>query len=62
VALEPGETRTVELELPAADCTIVGADGRRVVEPGAFELLVGPSSRDEALLRAAFTVTAAVPA
>jgi len=29
-----------------------------VVEPGHFELLVGPSSRDEALLRAGFVVTA----
>lgn len=59
VALEPGQTRTVEFELPAADCTIVDAAGRRVVEPGAFELLVGPSSRDEVLLRARFTVVPA---
>jgi beta-glucosidase len=26
------------------------------VEPGAFELLVGPSSRDEVLLRAGFAI------
>jgi beta-glucosidase len=56
VTLAPGERRVVDLELPAAACSLVDADGRRVVEPGAFELLVGPSSRDEDLLRAGFTV------
>jgi len=54
----PGEVRSVELEIPVADLTIVDATGRRVVEPGAFELLVGTSSRDEDLLRAPFTVVA----
>ncbi|MFJ7326039.1 glycoside hydrolase family 3 N-terminal domain-containing protein [Streptomyces cyaneofuscatus] len=56
VALAPGESRQVDLELPVAACTLVDARGQRVVEPGRFELLVGPSSRDEALLRAEFTV------
>ncbi|MBV1855941.1 glycoside hydrolase family 3 N-terminal domain-containing protein [Catellatospora tritici] len=58
VVLAPGEARTVELELPAAACTLVDSAGRRVVEPGAFELLVGPSSREAELLRAGFTVFA----
>jgi beta-glucosidase len=58
VDLAPGESRVVALELPVADCTIVDAQGRRVVEPGGFELLVGPSSRDDVLLRAPFTVRA----
>ncbi|GIG23354.1 glycosyl hydrolase [Cellulomonas chitinilytica] len=58
VDLAAGETATVDLELAVADCTIVDARGRRVVEPGAFALLVGPSSRDEALLRGDFTVKA----
>ncbi|WP_327222425.1 glycoside hydrolase family 3 N-terminal domain-containing protein [Streptomyces cyaneofuscatus] len=56
VALAPGESRQVDIELPVAACTLVDARGQRVVEPGRFELLVGPSSRDEALLRAEFTV------
>ncbi|HSP51331.1 MAG TPA: glycoside hydrolase family 3 N-terminal domain-containing protein [Cryobacterium sp.] len=58
VGLAPGESARVRLELPVAECSIVDAAGRRVVEPGQFELLVGPSSRDAALLGAPFTVTA----
>ncbi|THA68598.1 beta-glucosidase [Streptomyces sp. A0958] len=56
IALAPGESREVVIELPVAACSLVDAEGRRVVEPGAFELLVGPSSRDDDLLRAGFTV------
>ncbi len=56
VPLDPGDSVTVELELPVAACSIVDASGRRVVEPGRFELLVGPSSRDEVLLTAGFEV------
>jgi len=56
VDLAPGESRRVPLAVPVADCSIVDAEGVRRVEPGAFALLVGPSSRDEVLLSAAFTV------
>ncbi|NNH05736.1 beta-glucosidase [Cellulomonas fimi] len=56
VDLAPGESVVVDLTLPVADCTIVDRHGRRVVEPGDFDLLVGPSSRDEVLLRGRFTV------
>ncbi|MFD9501494.1 glycoside hydrolase family 3 N-terminal domain-containing protein [Streptomyces sp. NPDC060035] len=56
VELAPGETREVLVELPVAACTLVDAEGARIVEPGGFELLVGPSSRDDVLLRAGFTV------
>ncbi|NEE48522.1 beta-glucosidase, partial [Streptomyces sp. SID8455] len=42
VELAPGESRQVVIELPVAACTLVDAQGRRVVEPGRFELLVGP--------------------
>ncbi|GLY47209.1 glycoside hydrolase family 3 N-terminal domain-containing protein [Lentzea sp. NBRC 102530] len=54
VDVAPGETVKVDLELPVSDCTIVDAAGLRVVEPGEFVLLVGPSSKD--LRRAEFTV------
>ncbi|GHH33667.1 exo-beta-d-1,3/1,6-glucosidase [Lentzea cavernae] len=54
VDVEPGETVKVDLELPVSECTIVDAAGLRVVEPGEFVLLVGPSSKD--LRRAEFTV------
>lgn len=56
VDLAPGESRTVEIELPVSSCTIVDADGHRIVEPGGFELLVGPSSRPSTLLMADFEV------
>jgi beta-glucosidase len=54
VEVPPGAAETVELELPVEACTIVDAAGRRVVEPGAFEVLVGPSSRVDCLLTARF--------
>jgi beta-glucosidase len=56
VTVEPGERVTVDLRLPAASCTVVTADSRRVVEPGEFVLLVGPSSRTTDLIRAGFRV------
>lgn len=56
VELAPGATARVRLDLAVADCTIVDAQGRRVVEPGDLEVLVGPSSCDETLLAARFTV------
>ena len=56
VSLAPGETASVPLEVPVSECSIVTADGRRVVEPGMFELLVGPSSRVADLLAATFEV------
>ena len=57
VSLEPGVSARVRIDLPVAECTIVDAAGIRVVEPGEFALLVGPSSREESLLSAGFTVS-----
>ncbi|HEY5849108.1 MAG TPA: glycoside hydrolase family 3 C-terminal domain-containing protein, partial [Microlunatus sp.] len=54
--VRPGESVDVDITILAAACTIVDAAGQRVVEPGSFELLVGPSSRDRDLLRASFTI------
>lgn len=56
VDLAPGESSRVCLTLPVADCTIVDSAGTRLVEPGAFELLVGPSSRASDLLSTGFEV------
>ncbi|WP_348789274.1 glycoside hydrolase family 3 N-terminal domain-containing protein [Leifsonia sp. NPDC080035] len=56
VDLAPGEFARVRLTLPVAECTIVDADGVRLVEAGDFELLVGSSSRPADLLGAPFTV------
>ncbi|MET8152085.1 glycoside hydrolase family 3 N-terminal domain-containing protein [Actinoplanes sp. NPDC049668] len=56
VLVAPGESVTVQIEVPAADCSLVTADARRVVEPGDFDLLVGPDSRPESLIRARFRI------
>lgn len=56
VVVQPGEEVVVELAVPASACSIVDAAGRRVVEPGDFELLLGPSSREEALLPVPFRI------
>ncbi|KOV85375.1 glycoside hydrolase family 3 N-terminal domain-containing protein [Nocardia sp. NRRL S-836] len=56
VDVAPGESVTVRLEVPVSACSIVDALGNRVVEPGDFVLLAGPSSKDSALRRAEFTV------
>lgn len=58
VALAPGESAEATVAIPVADCTMVTAGGVRTVEPGAFQVLVGPSSRLADLLVADLTVTA----
>lgn len=56
ITIRPGEQVDVQIAIPISVCTIVNAQGIRMVEPGAFELLVGRSSRDADLLRAKFEV------
>ncbi len=56
VHLEPGEKKTVSVALPWESFELVDADGRRVVEPGDFDILVGPSSRDRELLKVTLRV------
>lgn len=51
VSLAPGESRTVTFTLSADDLRFAGADGRMVLEPGAFDVMVGG-------LTATFHVTA----
>ena len=56
ITLEAGETRTVEFNIPVSDCSIVDAQGHRIVENGEFEVLIGHSSRRSDLQRAVFAV------
>jgi beta-glucosidase len=56
VHLAPGEKKTVRVSLPWESFQIVDAEGRRGVEPGEFEIRVGPSSRDRDLLKARLEV------
>jgi beta-glucosidase len=58
VDLAAGESARVRVELPVSDCSIVDAAGVRRVEEGDFEVLVGPSSRESALLVAGFSLVA----
>jgi len=56
VSLRSGEKQTVRISLPWEAFQIVDREGREVVEPGDFEILVGPSSRDDDLLKATLRV------
>ena len=44
--LEPGAQRRVSIPLPASSLAMRDRSGRRIVEPGAFRIMVGSSSRD----------------
>ncbi|MDN4476560.1 glycoside hydrolase family 3 N-terminal domain-containing protein [Demequina sp. SYSU T00192] len=56
VAIGPGASADATVRIPVADCSIVNARGERVVEPGAFQVLVGPTSRLDDLLVADLSV------
>jgi beta-glucosidase len=62
VKLAAGESRTVELRVPYERLSFVNADCRRVVEPGDFELCIGPSSRTQELQALPFVVADAAVA
>ena len=42
IALEPGEKRTVTFTITPEMLSILNTEMQRVVEPGVFELMVGP--------------------
>jgi beta-glucosidase len=46
VSLQPGETKTVTFKLPASALELINRQNQRVVEPGAFKVMVGSSSTD----------------
>jgi beta-glucosidase len=56
VDLTPGETQTLEFTVPYEELALVNQELQTVVEPGEFEVMVGSSSRDQDLLKAAFWV------
>lgn len=56
VSLNPGEKKTVEVELPFDSFRIVNAKAEYIVEAGEFEILVGPSSRDKELLKTTLVI------
>lgn len=44
VSLEPGQKTTIEFPVSPADLSLVDINMNRVVEPGTFDIMVGPSS------------------
>lgn len=57
IRLEPGETKTLALEVTPDSLAFYDVNLKYVVEPGDFELMVGTSSRDADLQKVALTVT-----
>jgi beta-xylosidase len=46
IHLEPGQKRTVTFTIGPDDLSLINVDMHRVVEPGTFDIMVGPSSAD----------------
>jgi beta-glucosidase len=46
VGLEPGQKTTVEFTLTPEELSLIDVNMNRVVEPGIFDLMVGPSSAE----------------
>ncbi len=44
ITLKPGETKTVEFTISPDTLSMLNTDMHKVVEPGAFEIMVGPDS------------------
>ncbi len=59
VTLAPGEAQRLSFSIPYEQLALVDVYERRIVEPGEFEIRVGPSSVDAELLRARFNVEGA---
>lgn len=56
IHLRPGETKTVQFSITPDKLSFLNEDMNRVVEPGMFSIMVGPSSRTEQLLTAKFEI------
>jgi beta-glucosidase len=60
VALEPGQTKTAGITLPAEAFAFVGHNLEPVTEPGEFDIFVGPKADRSQLLSARVTLAATV--
>lgn len=58
VFLQPGETRSIALEITPDSLAFYGINMDYTVEPGLFEIMLGTSSRDEDLTRLELAVVA----
>jgi beta-glucosidase len=56
IALEPGQTRTVNLVVPASQLAYYDERNGWTVEPGDYEVIVGRHSLDENALRTHVTI------
>lgn len=56
ITLKPDESKNVEFTLEASDLAVLQDNGEWVLEPGAFEVMIGASSKD-IKLKGAFEVT-----
>ena len=56
ISLQPGESKTVALEIAPESLAFHDIDMKLVVEPGEFEIMVGNSSRDIDLQKVILTV------
>jgi beta-glucosidase len=57
LTLKPGEQQTVSIEITPESLAFYDIHMKRVVEPGEFEIMVGPSSQDSDLQKVVLTVT-----
>jgi beta-glucosidase len=57
VWLQPGETKTVALDIKRESLAFYDVSMKYRVEPGDFEIMVGTSSRDSDLQKLILTVT-----
>lgn len=46
VSLEPGQKVTVDFPISPADLCLIDVNMNRVVEPGTFDIMVGPNSAE----------------
>ena len=56
VSLQPGETKTVSLEITPNSLAFYDVKMKYVVEPGEFEIMVGNASRDADLQKVILAV------